>query len=463
VAKGENKTKINLGEDSIGRLLVSLAVPTIVAQLVNLLYNLVDRIYIGHISGEGELALTGLGLSLPIILAVTAFSSLVSGGGAPRAAINMGRNDNDAAEEILGNCFAMLLILSVSLTVIFEIFNEPLLRTFGASDATIGYALSYIRIYEAGSIFVMMSLGMNAFITTQGFTTISMKTVIIGAVCNIILDPIFIFALELGVKGAALATIISQAVSAVWVLHFLTGKKTKLKIKRKYLKIKASVILPVLGLGVSPFVMGITESFINIAFNSSLAKYGGDVAVGAMTIMSSVSQLQFMPINGLCQGAQPIISFNFGARKIDRVKKAFRITVAGCLIYAFSFWVAVEIAPGFFVKLFNSSSPELLAATSWMIRVFMATSCVFGAQCAIQNTFMALGQAKISLFIACLRKIIVLIPLIYIFPVFLENKVLAVILAEPVADFISVSVAATLFILNINKILAQAPAEKKAD
>lgn len=451
-AEKKSVKEVNLGEGSVGRLLVKLAVPSIVAQMVNLLYNMVDRIYIGHIPGSGDIALTGLGLCFPIIMIITAFSNLIGAGGAPRVAIHMGKGEQEQAEKTMGNCVAILVLLAVILTVLLELFAVPLLNIFGASDNTLPYALSYLRIYVVGTLCVMISLGLNPFITTQGFSDVAMKTVIIGAVCNIILDPVFIFLLGMGVQGAALATILSQGVSTVWVLFFLNGKRTKLRLKKQHLKIEWKVIAPVLALGVSPFVMGATESALNIAFNSSLAKYGGDVAVGAMTILSSIMQLQFMPTQGLTQGAQPIISFNYGAAKIDRVKKTYRLLIGCCLAYTMAFWLAVQCFPQMFVKIFNDT-PELLDTTTWALRIYFATSGIFGIQMAVQQTFLSLGQAKVSLFIACLRKIILLIPLIYLLPYFFEDKVFAVFLAEPVSDFISVTVAAVLFLFHINKIL----------
>lgn len=444
----------NLGEGSVGRLLFKLSLPTIIAQLVNLLYNIVDRIYIGHMPGDGDLALTGLGLCFPIIMLVTAFSSLVGAGGAPRAAICMGRGEKDEAEKILGTGTTALALIAVVLTIVFEISGTSILRLFGASDQTLPYALAYLRIYLLGSICVMFSLGLNAFLTTQGFSKEAMKTVLIGAVCNIVLDPVFIYLFDMGVKGAALATIISQAVSAIWVLRFLTGEKTILRIKKEYLKIDMKVLLPIMALGVSPFIMSATESAINIAFNSSLAKYGGDVAVGAMTILTSIMQLQMMPVQGLSQGAQPILSFNYGARKMDRVRQAFKLLLISCFGYTMVFWAAVQLFPGVFVQIFNND-PKLVDTAVWALRIYMGTSGLFGIQMAVQQTFVSLGQAKQSLFIACLRKIILLIPLIYILPVFFEDKVFAVFLAEPVADFISVTVASTLFALSFKKILKE--------
>jgi putative MATE family efflux protein len=455
-----NSQKQNLGEDPVGPLLLKLAIPTIIAQIVNLLYNLVDRIYIGHIPEVGDMALTGLGLCFPVIMMITAFSSLIGAGGAPRAAIYMGKGDMDSAEQILGNCTAMLFGLSIALTVLLESGGPAILRLFGASDNTFPYAISYMRIYVFGTICVMTTLGLNMFVTTQGFSKISMMTVLIGAVLNIILDPIFIFVLGMGVQGAALATILSQGVSALWVLRFLTGKKTRLKIRPVKMRVRRKVILPVLALGVAPFIMNLTESLLNVAFNSSLAKFGGDAAVGAMTILSSIMQLQFLPVQGLGQGAQPLISFNYGAGKIDRVKKTFRILLASSLVYTLIFWLMVELFPGIFVRLFNNNSPTLISLTKWALRIYMGASGLFGIQMAVQQTFMALGQAKLSLLIACLRKVILLIPLIYILPFFFANKVFAVFLAEPVADLLSVVTAGTLFTLNINKILAKPALER---
>ncbi|MDD3218101.1 MAG: MATE family efflux transporter [Lachnospiraceae bacterium] len=447
---------VNLGEGSIGKLMWKLALPTIIAQMVNLLYNLIDRIYIGHIPGTGDIALTGLGLCFPIIMLITAFSSLIGFGGAPRVAIFMGKGDMKTAEKIVGNCVAALVFLSIILTVVLELTGTPILKLFGASENTLPYALSYLRIYVFGTLFVMVAVGLNPFITTQGFTRESMKMVVIGAVCNIILDPIFIFLFHMGVQGAALATIISQAISAFFILRFLLSDKSKIKILKQNLRIQPAIILPVMALGISPFVMSATESLLNVAFNSSLAKYGGDEAVGAMTILSSIMQLQMLPVQGLTQGAQPIISFNYGAMKVERVKKAFRLLILVCVIYTTIFWLAVQLAPELFVKIFNNNSPELIATTAWAIRIYFAVSFTFGILVSVQQTFMALGQAKISLLIACLRKVILLIPLIYILPNFLENKTFAVFLAEPVADFLSISVALILFITNINKILSKA-------
>ena len=443
---------VNLEEGSVGKLLLKLSVPAIIAQIVNLLYNIVDRIYIGHIPESGDLALTGLGLCFPVLMIVTAFANLIGGGGAPRAAIHMGRGEKEEAEKILGSGVATLVLIALIITIGVELSGASLLRLFGASENTLPYALDYLRIYVLGTIFVQFALGLNTFITTQGFSTTAMKTVVIGAVSNIVLDPIFIFVFDMGVKGAALATIISQGISAMWVVRFLTSDKSVLKIRRKYLKIDIKILGPVLALGISPFIMTATESAINICFNMSLSKYGGDLAVGALTIITSVMQLCILPVQGLSQGAQPIMSFNYGAENYERVRRTFKILFVSCLTYTFVFIGVVEVFPIVFIKIFNDN-PALVETTTWTMRLYMIGMSIFGAQMAIQQTFVSLGQAKISLFIACLRKLILLIPLIFVLPMFFENKVFAVFLAEPVADVISVTSASVLFALNIKKIL----------
>ena len=334
---GDNKDF--LGTAPIGKLLFKLAIPTVVAQIINMLYNIVDRIYIGHIPQEGSLALTGVGVCMPIIMIVTAFAALVSAGGAPRASIFMGKKDNNSAEKTLGNCFMLQIILSVILTVVLLIWSEDLLLVFGASKNTISYATAYMSIYAIGTVFVQLTLGMNAFITAQGFTKISMVSIIIGAVCNIILDPIFIFGFDMGVKGAALATILSQAVSCVWVISFLCGKKTIIKLKFSDLKLSSKIILPCVALGSATFIMQSSESVISVCFNSSLLRYGGDIAVGAMTILTSVMQFAMLPLQGIAQGAQPILSFNYGAKNSVRVKKTFKILLVTCLVYSVSLWM----------------------------------------------------------------------------------------------------------------------------
>ena len=414
----------DMGSGPVKPLLLQLMIPAVVAQVVNLLYNIVDRIYIGHIEGIGAAALTGVGLFAPILMLLNAFAMLIGAGGAPRTAIALGQGNKEDAEKIIGNSFTMLLFFAVVLTIGFYAGAPALLRLFGASDATLPYAVAYGRIYILGSVFVLLVMGMNPFITTQGFAKISMLTTVIGAVINIILDPILIFGLGWGVRGAAVATVLSQAVGACWILKFLTGPKTILKLRKEYLRVERGVILPVLGLGISSFVMLSTESLLSISFSSSLACYGGDIAVGAMTVITSVSQLCTLPIQGICQGGQPVMSFNFGAGKKARVKEAFRFQLTLCFGY-----------------------------TTWAMRIYMAGILAMGVQIACQQSFMALGQAKVSLLLACLRKIILLIPLIFILPHFVADKCFGVFLAEPVSDLLAATITAITFFSRFDKIL----------
>lgn len=450
---GKQKTQ-DMGTGSIPKLLAQLAIPAVVAQVVNLLYNIIDRIYIGHIPEIGASALTGVGLFTPILMLINAFAMLAGSGGAPRAAISMGQKNQENAEKIMGNCFSLLLIFSVVLTVVFYILAPDLLRLFGASEITLPYAVDYSRIYILGTVCVLIVMGMNPFITTQGFAKISMMTTVIGALINIILDPIFIFVFGMGVKGAALATVLSQAVGAIWILRFLTGKKTVLRLRKDNMRIERDVIVPCLALGVSSFVMLATESLLSICFTSSLSRYGGDLAVGAMTIITSVNQLITMPIQGICQGGQPIISYNFGAGNRVRVKKAFYTQFGTCLTYAVLFWILVMTAPQMFAGMFTSDA-ALTEYAVWALRIYMAGIFSVGAQMSCQQSFMALGQAKISLLLACLRKIVLLIPLILILPHFLENQVFAVFLAEPVSDITAAVVTTVAFMTRFDKILAK--------
>lgn len=440
----KEKKEANLGEDRIGGLLFKLALPAILAQVINLLYNLVDRMYIGHIAEVGSVALTGLGVTMPFIMCVSAFAALVSMGGAPRASIMMGRGNKEEAERILGNCTSMLVLVAVIVTMVSQIWGQDILLLFGASESTLPYAWAYMQIYSLGTIFVQLALGLNAFINAQGFARTGMLTVVIGAVCNIILDPIFIFGLHMGVRGAALATILSQGVSCVWIVRFLLGKETTLRIRKGNLKIRPKTVGPCIALGVAPFIMQFTESVLNICFNTSLLKYGGDVAVGAMTILSSVMQMSMLPIQGLTQGAQPIIGFNYGAKKMDRVKKTFRLLLVSCVAFTAVIWLICMILPQVFILIFTDQA-ELIAFTKWAIRIYMAVSVIFGVQISCQQTFIALGNAKTSVFLALLRKVILLIPLIYILPAFMEDKLMAVFLAEPVADVIAVTTTSILF------------------
>ncbi|WP_414697815.1 MATE family efflux transporter [Peptacetobacter sp. AB845] len=441
MANENNQNELETG--SVGKLLVKLAAPAIVAQLVNVLYNIVDRMFIGRME-NGAVAMAGVGLSFPIITLISAFAALIGMGGGPLAAIKMGEKDNDGAEKIMGNAVAALVLLAIIITLVFQVYKEPVLWLFGASNNTISYAVDYIGIYLAGTIFVMIALGLNPFITTQGFAKTGMITVAIGAVLNIVLDPILIFGLNMGVKGAALATIISQGVSAIWVLVFLAGKKTILRIKLKNIRINPKIVGGMMALGVSPFIMQSTESLVLISLNTKLRMYGGDIAVTSMTVMSSIMQMITLPILGITQGAQPITSYNYGAKNFDRVRQSFKLCLISCLTFTLVATSACLIFPAFFVKIFNSDS-QLIEFTTWAMRIYFVGMSIFGIQIACQQTFLALGKAKISLILAMLRKIILLIPLIFILPMFMENKLFAVLLAEPIADILAVASTAICF------------------
>ena len=441
MANENNQNELETG--SVGKLLVKLAAPAIVAQLVNVLYNIVDRMFIGRME-SGAVAMAGVGLSFPIITLISAFAALIGMGGGPLAAIKMGEKDNDGAEKIMGNAVAALVLLAIIITLVFQVYKEPVLWLFGASNNTISYAVDYIGIYLAGTIFVMIALGLNPFITTQGFAKTGMITVAIGAVLNIVLDPILIFELNMGVKGAALATIISQGVSAIWVLVFLAGKKTILRIKLKNIRINPKIVGGMMALGVSPFIMQSTESLVLISLNTKLRMYGGDIAVTSMTVMSSIMQMITLPILGITQGAQPITSYNYGAKNFDRVRQSFKLCLISCLTFTLVATSACLIFPAFFVKIFNSD-PQLIEFTTWAMRIYFVGMSIFGIQIACQQTFLALGKAKISLILAMLRKIILLIPLIFILPMFMENKLFAVLLAEPIADILAVASTAICF------------------
>ena len=448
-----NEDKDFLGKEPVGKLLLKLALPTVTAQIINMLYNIVDRIYIGHIPEIGEAALTGVGVCMPLIMIVTAFSAFAAYGGAPRASIYMGQGDHDSAEKTLGNCFAVQFIISVLLTAALLLWNRDFLMAFGASDKTIGYGVEYMNIYAIGTIFVQMTLGMNAFITAQGFARTGMFSVLIGAVSNIVLDPIFIFGFNMGVAGAAWATIISQAMSCAWVLLFLCGKKTHLRLRVKYMRLSRKIVLPSLALGLSSFIMQASESIISICFNSSLQSYGGDIAVGAMTILTSVMQFAMLPLQGLGQGAQPIISYNYGARNPERVKAAFKLLLKSSLVYSTLLWALVMLFPQAFAAMFTSSE-TLMTFTQKALRIYMACLLLFGIQIACQMTFTSLGNAKASILVAVMRKFILLIPLIYIMPLlFSADKTTAVYMAEPVADFIAVTFTAIFFTFQFKKAL----------
>ena len=443
-----------LGTEPIGKLLFKLSIPTVVAQLINMLYNIVDRIYIGHMPGDGSLALTGIGVCMPLIMLVAAFAALVSAGGAPRASIFMGKRDHEAAEKTLGNCFGLQVIVSVILTAVLLIWNEELLLAFGASENTIGYATDYMSIYAIGTLFVQMTLGMNTFITAQGFTKISMIAVLIGAVCNIALDPLFIFGLDMGVRGAALATILSQAISCAWVIAFLCSKRSRLRIQRKNIRLQRKIILPCIALGAAAFIMQASESVISICFNSSLLEYGGDIAVGAMTIMVSVMQFAMLPLQGIAQGAQPITSYNYGAKNAVRVKKTFRLLLITCMTYSVTLWAAIMLFPKLFVGIFTPDK-ALIDFAAPMLQIYLGGLCLFGIQIACQMTFTSLGKAVNSIIVAVVRKFVLLLPLIYIMPRMIADQTKGVYMAEPVADVIAVTFTAILFSVQFKKAMRE--------
>ena len=454
--------KADLGTAPIGKLLFRLAIPTVVAQLINMLYNIVDRIYIGHIPEVGSLALTGVGVCMPLIMIVSAFAAMAGGGGAPRASIFMGKGQNEDAEKTMAGCFSLLTIIAVVLTGVLLLWSEDLLLAFGASADTIGFAVDYMNIYTIGTIFVQLTLGMNSFITAQGFAKQGMLSVMIGAVCNIALDPVFIFGLDMGVKGAALATIISQAVSCVWVLLFLTGKTTILKLKIKNLNLKPSIVLPCVALGMATFIMQSTESVISVCFNTSLLKYGGDVAVGAMTILTSVMQFAMLPMQGIGQGAQPIMSFNYGAGDAGRVKKTFKLLLTVSLSYSLVIWACIMLLPRVFAGIFTPDA-ALLDFTSKALRIYCAGLGMFGIQIACQMTFVSLGNALCSMTVAIMRKFVLLLPLIYLMPNLVADKTMGVYMAEPVADVLAVSFTAVLFFFVFRKAMKKLEEKKLAE
>ena len=441
-----------LGIEPVKKLLFKLAVPTVIAQIINMLYNIVDRIYIGHMPENGALALTGVGVCMPVILIVSAFAALVSSGGSPRASIAMGEGDYDKAEKILGNCFLLQVIVSLVLTILLEIFGKSFLLAFGASENTITFALSYLRIYALGTIFVELTLGMNTFITAQGFAKTGMFTVLIGAICNIVLDPIFIFVLNMGVSGAAFATIISQCVSTIWVIHFLKSNKSNIRLKKENMKLEKGVILPCITLGAATFIMQASESIISVCFNSSLQRYGGDIAVGAMTILSSVMQLAMLPMQGIGQGAQPIASYNFGAKNKERVKETFKWLLISSLTYSIILWAFIMTCPKLFASIFSTDT-ALIEYTANALRIYCGCLGLFGIQIACQMLFVSIGNAGCSIIVAVLRKFVLLIPLIYIVPMLVADKTTGVYMAEPIADGLAVTFTAILFFFEFRKAL----------
>ena len=444
--------KNDFSKGSIVGNIVNLAIPMTLAQLINVLYNIVDRIYIGRIPDHATLSLTGLGLCLPVISMVIAFANLFGMGGSPLCSIERGRGNEEEAERIMGNSFCMMVGCGVVLTILGLLLKRPMLYLFGASDQTFPYADSYLSIYLLGSVFVMVGLGMNSFINSQGFGKIGMMTVLLGAVANIILDPIFIFALHMGVRGAALATILSQACSCIWCIYFLLGKKTLLRIRKANLRSGLSLMPACVALGLSAFIMQSTESIISMCFNSSLLKYGGDVAVGAMTILTSVMQFAMLPLQGVAQGAQPITSYNFGAKNSARVKKSFQLLLITSLTYSVILWICVQAFPQIFAGMFTNDA-SLLAFSAKALRIYCGALFMMGIQIACQMTFVSTGNAVCSIIVAIMRKFVLLIPLIYILPHFLADKTRAVYTAEPIADILAVTFTIILFTVQFKKAL----------
>ncbi len=448
-----NKKEL-LGTAPVGKLLFRLALPTVVAQLINMLYNIVDRVYIGHIPEVGNLALTGVGVCMPLIMIISAFAALVSSGGAPRSSIFMGKQDMPSAEKTLGACFTLQLVLSAILTPVLLLWSRDFLLMFGASENTIGYASDYMRIYAMGTLFVQLTLGMNAFITAQGYTKITMLSVLIGAVSNIILDPLFIFVFHWGVKGAALATVLSQGLSCVWALSFLLSKRAILRLKLRNLSFSPKILLPCMALGSAFFIMQASESVISLCFNASLQSYGEDIAVGAMTILTAVMQFAMLPPQGIAQGAQPILSYNYGAKESHRVRKTFKILLLTCLIYSVTLWAGVVSFPKFFVSIFTPEE-ELILFASRTLRIYFMGMIFFGIQIACQMTFVSLGKSGSSVLVAVVRKFLLLLPLIYLMPHIAEDPTLGVYSAEPVADILAVTFTSILFAFQFKKALKQ--------
>lgn len=440
-----------LGIEPIPGLLFRMALPSVLAQLVNLLYNMVDRAFVGHIETVGPLALAGLGIVLPVTMIVTAFAHLIGMGGAPRAAIAMGEGHYEKAERILGNCTCMLMGVSVLLFIFFQIFCDPILTLFGASGDTLPYASSYLRIYLLGTFFVMVAMGLNAFITNQGYAKTSMLTTCIGALLNLCLDPLLIYVCELGVVGAAWATVISQGVSAAMILLFLTGKKGYIHIRKKWFRLKRELVLPILALGCSPFVMGLTECVVQLTYNISIAQYG-DLYVALQSILFSLIQIVWMPLNGFAQGASPIISYNYGAGRLDRARQTFRLLLAVDLIFSIGVVSLIVAFPGTVLRIFSDDA-ALLSLGVLPLRVYILGMAAMGAQSACQNTFLALGQAKISMFLACLRKMFLIWPLALILPHLFGLGVWGLFLAEPIADFTAGITTFTVFYFRSKKLL----------
>ncbi len=464
----ENKLAVR----PLGRLMLELAIPAIIAQLVSILYNMVDRIFIGRIE-NGTTAMAALSVSLPVITLITAVTRLIGIGGAPLCAIKMGQKNQKAAEEILGTSFVALITAGVAITAVVLAFHRPLLLLFGADDSTMAMAAEYITLYSLGTVFVMIALGMNSYIITQGFAGIGMCTVMIGAVLNIFLDALFINGFGMGVRGAAIATVIGQGVSAVWALQFLFSKKSILKIRKKNLRIRMRVLLPIMALGISPFTMSATEGLVQISFNNQLLKHGGTMAVSTIAILFSLWQFVTLPVQGICQGAQPILSYNYGAGNYKRVRDSFKMNVVLCLGYTILISALFMLFPVGFARIFTGDE-NLLRLCAWALPLYVIGGATFGAQICCQQSFMALGQAKISLILACLRKIILLVPLIYIMPalfgdltaglgsavadlVYRPGHVSMIFLAESVSDVLAALCTSIVFARFYKKRLAGNP------
>lgn len=433
-----------LGTMSIKKLFFRLAIPAVLGQLVNVLYNLVDRMFIGHIADTGAEALAGVGVTAPVILAISALAALVSMGGAPKASIMMGKGKKEEAEKILGSCTFMILILSALVTAVMLLFGRNILWCFGASSATIDYAVSYMNCYCVGTVFIQLTLGLNAFISAQGFTLISMINVAVGAVINVALDPVFIYVMKMGVRGAALATVISQAVTSGLVVYFLCGDQTLVRLRIKTIRFCPSVLGPCILLGLSPALMQLTENLVAISFNTSLQKYGGDIVVASMSILNSIMQFVMLLLPGMVQGAQPILSFNLGLGNIERVKQTFRYLLTVCLTGSFLIWLVCMLCPQKVASIFTNNQ-ELIAYSGWSIRVYLMMLLIYGIQVACQYSFVALDQAPSAIFLTIWRKIILLIPLIFILPHIVSNPTFGIFLAEPIADTIAICTTAPMF------------------
>ena len=427
--------KNDFSRGSVVKNILKLALPMTLAQLINVMYNIVDRLYIGLIPENATLALTGLGLCLPIISIVTAFANLFGMGGAPLCSIERGKGNLEEAEKIMGNSFVMMVATGIVLTVLGLAFKRPMLYLFGASDATISYAEDYITIYLLGNLFVMVGLGMNSFINSQGFGTIGMMTVLLGAIANIILDPIFIFAFNMGVQGAALATILSQLLSAIWIVAFLTGKKTILRLRLSAFHIEPKRALKIVGLGLSGFTMSITNSSVQIMYNAMLQKVGGDLYVGIMTVINSVREVISMPVSGVTNSAQPVLGFNYGAKEYKRVRQGIVFTSICSVVYTTLIWLCVLVFPEFFIRIFNRNG-DLLAEGVPAMRIYFFGFFMMSLQFAGQAVFVGLGKSRYAVFFSIFRKVIIVIPLILILPTVFHLGTDGILMAEPVSNFI---------------------------